>query len=86
MTPRIPGFVGPPPPPDELGIEERACLLRAARIQLGALQGELQRLEGLPAVYAAGPVEAATAELACLARGVSWLWRHHAVRGPPNLS
>lgn len=81
-TPRIPGFVGPPLPADDLGVEERACLLRAARIQLAALQSELQRLEDLPAIYAAGPVEAAQAELACLARGVGWLWRHHA-RPPP---
>lgn len=79
---RTPGFVGPPEAPDELGTDERACLLRAARIQLGALQGELARLEGLPAIYGAGPTQATTSELACLARAVSWLWRHHA-RGPP---
>lgn len=85
MSPgRIPGFVGPPEPPDDLGVDERACLLRAARIQLGALQSELQRLEGLPAIYAGGPVAAAQAELACLARAVSWLWRHHTTRGPPS--
>lgn len=82
MSPRIPGFVGPPMPPDELGMDERSCLLRAARIQLSALQSELHRLEDLPAVYAAGPVEAAQSELACLARAVGWLWRHQA-RGPP---
>lgn len=81
-TPRIPGFVGPPEPPDDLGNDERACLLRAARIQLAALQSELHRLEDLPAVYAAGPVAAAQAELACLARAVGWLWRYHA-RPPP---
>lgn len=76
-APRIPGFVGPPLPPDELGVEERACLLRAARVQLGALQGELHRLESLPAIYATGPIAAAQAELSCLARAVGWLWRHH---------
>lgn len=80
--PRIPGMVGPPEPPDDLGVEERACLLRAARIHLATLQGELHRLEELPAHYAAGPVAAAQAELACLARGVGWLWRHHG-RPPP---
>lgn len=80
---RIPGMVGPPEPPDELGLEERACLLRAARVHLATLQGELHRLEELPATYAAGPVAAAQAELACLARAVGWLWRHHTARAPP---
>lgn len=79
---RVPGFVGPPGPPDDLGVDERSCLLRAARIQLGALQGEVHRLEALPAIYGSGPMEATMAELACLARAVSWLWRHHA-RPPP---
>lgn len=82
---RIPGFVGPPAPeiPDELGPAERVCLLRAARVQLAALQSELHRLEELPAIYAAGPVEVAQEELACLARAVGWLHRTRA-RGPPQ--
>lgn len=62
-------------PPDELGVEERACLLRAGRKQLEALQSELLRMEQLPTAYAAGPVAAVQAEINCLSRGISWLWR-----------
>lgn len=72
-------FVGPPPldPPDVMGAEERACLLRAAREKLERLQDELKRLEFLPAIYAGAPTSACAAEIACLARGVSFLWRQH---------
>jgi len=71
---------GPPrePPEPILGIDERACLLRAARRQLRSLQAELHRLESLPSNYAAGPVAATQAELNCLTRAVNWLWFHHA--------
>lgn len=62
--------------PDPLGAEERSCLLRAARQRLLELTDEMKRLEILPAHYASGPVEATQAEMACLSRGVSWLWRH----------
>lgn len=65
-----------------LGADERACLLRAARRQLRALQAELHRLEQLPSIYAMGPVSAAQAELNCLMRAVNWLWVQHA-RPPP---
>lgn len=80
---RIPGFVGPPMPPDELGVEERACLLRASRKRLLELQDELHKFEGLPGVYGAGPISATMAEVACMARAVSWLWRQQTARAPP---
>lgn len=73
--PRIPGFVGPPEQPDDLTPEVRSCVLRACRKQLAALQDELRRLEDLPARYGVGPTQAVAEELACLAVGVSWLWR-----------
>lgn len=82
MNPRIPGFVGPSPLADDLTPEVLSCILRACRKQLAALQDELRRLEELPARYGAGPTSAVAEELACLAMGVSWLWRQQ-VRGPP---
>lgn len=61
---------------DVLGAEERSCLLRAARRRLLELTDDMRRLESLPSHYAAAPMEATHAEMACLSRGVSWLWRH----------
>lgn len=78
MSPRPPGFVGPPEYLDTLGTEENACLLRAARVRLEQLQDELKHLEDLPATYAYGPVQATRQERDCLARAVTKLWMRHA--------
>ncbi len=62
---------------DKLTVEERSCLLRAARRRLRTLQAEVHRLEMLPSVHAQAAIEATQTELDCLVRSVSWLWRQH---------
>lgn len=78
--PNDPPRPGPPPmvlrpAGDELQVEQRACLLRAARRELRALQAEHHRLESLPARVSAGPLAVCQKELECISLAVAWLWR-----------
>lgn len=61
--------------PEKLGNDERACLLRAARKQLIALQDEFNRLEGMGGEGAKAAAGSAALELHCLKRAITWLWR-----------
>lgn len=65
---------------EDLSVESRACLLRAARRQLRTLQAELYRFQQLPPRHAAGVMEATQAEIDCLSLGINWLWQ---TRPPP---
>lgn len=76
----------PPPPPkpplfvlaedDQLRVEWRSCLLRAARYRLLAMEGELERHRHLDSRYAAAVIDATQMEMDCLQAGIAWLWRH----------
>lgn len=60
-----------------LGNAERACLLRAARIQLVALKDQHDKLEAMAATSTDAQAAASSSalELGCLQRAVTWLWR-----------
>lgn len=70
--------VGPEPHRD-LTDEERACLLRAARVRLAQLNEELTTLLALR-----GPeklVKSARDEILCVSSAIRWLWRDGARPG-----
>lgn len=62
---------------DRLTGIERACLLRAARIQLLELQDQFNRLNHLAGDVDNAAADSAAVEVACLQRAISWLWRDH---------
>lgn len=57
--------------------QERRCLLRAARAHMLKLLDDYNRLEGLASTstMAQAAADSAAQELACLQRGITWLWR-----------
>lgn len=63
--------------PDRLTMDERSCLLRAARKQLLALEDEYNRLVHLGGDTTNPAADSAAMELRCVERGVAWLWRDH---------
>lgn len=61
-----------------LTVEERACLLRAARAHILKLRDEYHRFEemaGSGHADAQAPMHSAVTELACTQRAVSKLWQ-----------
>lgn len=65
-------------PVDRLTMEQRSCLLRAARTQLLVLKDEHSRLTGMDATSAS---DSALVEVRCLEGAISWLWRDQARGG-----
>ena len=66
---------------DDLTVESRSCLLRAAKKELRHLQAELYRLQNVGHLrHMQGPIEATESEIECLGKGITWLWR---TRPPP---
>lgn len=63
------------PDPDPLLVEQRSCLLRAARYRLLAMEGELERHRHLDSRYAQAVIDATQMEMDCLQGGIAWLWR-----------
>lgn len=62
--------------PDRLGRDERACLLRAARLQLLALEDQFNRLQHLAGDEGSqAAADSAALELHCLQRAIAWVWR-----------
>lgn len=61
---------------DPLQMEQRSCLLRAARRGLLALESELERHHHLDSRYAQAVIDATQMEMDCLQAGIAWLWRH----------
>lgn len=61
--------------PEKLSSDERACLLRAARKQLLALEDEFNRLQHMAGDGAKAAAGSAALELHCLKRSIAWLWR-----------
>lgn len=59
--------------PDRLTVEQRACLLRAARRQLEVYTDALAHLvaHGAPDAQ----ILTATAEIQCVQAAIRWLWR-----------
>lgn len=66
-----------PGPEDKLTIEQRGCLLRAARRQLLSIDDELTRYKGMDARHVQAVIEATEMERDCLDSAISWLWRQH---------
>jgi hypothetical protein len=64
-------------PEEVLDSQERRCLLRAARAHMLKLLDDYNRLEGIAAssTMARAAADSAAQELACLQRGITWLWR-----------
>lgn len=61
-----------------LTVEERACLLRAARAHILKLRDEFHRLEEMAGggnADAQAPMHCAVTELACVQRAVAKLWQ-----------
>jgi hypothetical protein len=63
---------------DDLEVEAKSCLLRAARAELRKLRAERYRLTLLPTRYAGGPIAATDSEIDCLSKGISWLFNYPA--------
>lgn len=57
-----------------LNAPQRACLLRAARIEIERLIDERERLK---LIDSPGAQASVAAELVCLQSAVAWLWRGH---------
>lgn len=67
---------GPGGPIVRMTNDARACLLRAARQQLLRLKDEHDQLQEMAVNDATQcAADEAAMEIACLQRGVAWLWR-----------
>lgn len=64
-------------PEDPLDVEQRSCLLRAARRGLLAMEDELERHRHLDSRYAQAVIDATQMELDCLQAAIAWLWRQN---------
>lgn len=63
-----------------LQIAERSCLLRAARRELSRLKDEHDHLQSIQG--AAEAAQSVDAEVDCLLRATSWLWRYQSPEPP----
>lgn len=66
---------------NRLGNVERACLLRAARVQLLVLKDQHDKLEQMAATSndSRAAADSAAMELGCLQKAITWLWRDQLV-------
>lgn len=61
--------------PDRMSSDQRACLLRAARKQILALEDEYNRLVHIANDTGSPAADSAALELRCVQGAVAWLWR-----------